>query len=129
VSFWGTCVLLLTCRGSPGNVWVLTGLCDASFQISAARRLMVGYRIRLDDAGRGPYHGGSTPSSGYVALYVMLQLCDQVTVYGSYPLALPVGLREEIDLRTTMDGFGDDPRSHPSSSPNNYKIVPINSTP
>jgi len=50
------------------------------FQISAARRMMVGYRIRLDDAGRGPFHGGSTPSSGYVALYVMLQLCDQVGV-------------------------------------------------
>eukprot|EP00976_Prorocentrum_cordatum_P115574 1196032-Prorocentrum_minimum.AAC.8 len=65
---------------------------------------MVAYRVKLDEvrgwasgpngcgppgltggalrSGRGPYHGSSTPSSGYLALYLMLQLCDQITVYG-----------------------------------------------
>eukprot|EP00899_Mesostigma_viride_P023403 jgi/Mesvir1/4247/Mv22215-RA.1 len=50
--------------------------------ISAARRLMVAYRLRLDAVSRGIYFGGSTPSSGYSAIYFMLQACQNLTVYG-----------------------------------------------
>ena len=39
-----------------------------------ARRLLVGYRIRLDDSKFGPYYGGSTPSSGFLALYLAMQV-------------------------------------------------------
>jgi len=50
--------------------------------VSQARRLLVGYRVRLDRDGLGPYYGGSTPSSGFVSLFLMLQLCTKVTAYG-----------------------------------------------
>eukprot|EP00241_Pyramimonas_parkeae_P015510 CAMPEP_0114283928 /NCGR_PEP_ID=MMETSP0059-20121206/4374_1 /TAXON_ID=36894 /ORGANISM="Pyramimonas parkeae, Strain CCMP726" /LENGTH=573 /DNA_ID=CAMNT_0001404711 /DNA_START=46 /DNA_END=1767 /DNA_ORIENTATION=- len=50
--------------------------------VSSARRVMVGYRVQLDEVGRGPYHGGSTPSSGYLAAFLMMQLCDKLTLYG-----------------------------------------------
>jgi hypothetical protein len=41
-----------------------------------------GGRVMLDEAGRGPFHGGSTPSSGYLAVFTLLQLCESLTVYG-----------------------------------------------
>eukprot|EP00873_Tetraselmis_striata_P005607 jgi/Tetstr1/425871/TSEL_016246.t1 len=50
--------------------------------VSAARRLLAGYRDRLCKAGYGPYQGGSTPSSGFVSVYLLLQLCQKVTLYG-----------------------------------------------
>eukprot|EP00899_Mesostigma_viride_P011384 jgi/Mesvir1/20246/Mv13480-RA.1 len=50
--------------------------------ISAARRLLVSYRVRLCEAGYGPFLGGNTPSSGYVAIYFLRHLCKAVTVYG-----------------------------------------------
>jgi hypothetical protein len=50
--------------------------------VSQARRLLVGYRVRLDRDGLGPYYGGSTPSSGFLALFAMIQLCTKVTAYG-----------------------------------------------
>jgi len=50
--------------------------------ISAARRLLAGYRDRLCRAGYGPYLGGSTPSSGFVSVYLMMQLCERLTLYG-----------------------------------------------
>ena len=50
--------------------------------VSQARRVLVGYRVRLDREGFGPYYGGSTPSSGYIALFLALQLCKSVTAYG-----------------------------------------------
>lgn len=34
--------------------------------VSEARRLLVSYRVRLDEAHLGPYYGGSTPSTGFL---------------------------------------------------------------
>lgn len=50
--------------------------------VSAARRLLVSYRVRLCKEGYGPYPGGSTPSSGYVAIFAFMHMCQSVTVYG-----------------------------------------------
>uniref|UniRef100_A0A061R7H7 Cmp-n-acetylneuraminate-beta-galactosamide-alpha--sialyltransferase 1 n=2 Tax=Tetraselmis sp. GSL018 TaxID=582737 RepID=A0A061R7H7_9CHLO len=50
--------------------------------VSEARRLLVSYRVRLDEARLGPFYGGSTPSTGYLGVFMLLQLCSQVTVYG-----------------------------------------------
>jgi len=50
--------------------------------IHYARQLLLQYRGRLDEVGRGPYFGGDTPSSGYVAVYMLMLLCDHVTTYG-----------------------------------------------
>ncbi|KAK3267951.1 hypothetical protein CYMTET_23520, partial [Cymbomonas tetramitiformis] len=50
--------------------------------VSAARRLLVAYRVKLCKAGFGPYSGGSTPSSGYVAIYLLMHMCQTLTVYG-----------------------------------------------
>ena len=46
------------------------------------RPCMVDYRIGLCRAGHGPFTGGSTPSSGYVAIYLLMRLCRMLTVYG-----------------------------------------------
>ena len=40
------------------------------------------YRVKLCSNGFGPYVGGNTPSSGYVAVFLMLKLCKRVTLYG-----------------------------------------------
>lgn len=37
---------------------------------------------RLCHAGYGPYMGGNTPSSGYVGVYLAMQMCSKVAVYG-----------------------------------------------
>eukprot|EP00898_Chlorokybus_atmophyticus_P000592 jgi/Chlat1/1533/Chrsp122S01809 len=66
--------------------------------IGAARRLLVAYRTKLDDVKRGPYFGGSTPSSGYAAVFTMFQLCRNVTIYG---FGLNAGI--EDDHTTTKD--------------------------
>ena len=54
----------------------------SSHLISAARRLLAGYRDRLCKSGYGPYPGGSTPSSGFVSVYLLMQMCGRVTLYG-----------------------------------------------
>jgi len=50
--------------------------------IGAAHRLLVSYRERMSASGIGPFEGGDTPSSGFIAMYLMLQACDTVTLYG-----------------------------------------------
>ncbi|KAK3264100.1 hypothetical protein CYMTET_27137 [Cymbomonas tetramitiformis] len=50
--------------------------------VHAARRLLTGYRVRLCQGGRGPYNGGSTPSSGFVAIFFMMNMCKTLRVYG-----------------------------------------------
>ncbi|XRB01507.1 sialyltransferase [Pycnococcus provasolii] len=50
--------------------------------VTQARRLLVSYRTRLASKGFGPYFGGSTPSSGFVGLYMLMNMCERVTVYG-----------------------------------------------
>mmetsp|Transcript_37441 Transcript_37441/g.105716 ORF Transcript_37441/g.105716 Transcript_37441/m.105716 type:complete len:442 (+) Transcript_37441:254-1579(+) len=50
--------------------------------VGAAHRLLAGYRGRLEAAGFGPFDGGDTPSSGFIAAYLMLQACGSVTLYG-----------------------------------------------
>eukprot|EP00873_Tetraselmis_striata_P017416 jgi/Tetstr1/437680/TSEL_000238.t1 len=50
--------------------------------IGAAHRFLVSYRERLAAAGFGPFDGGDTPSSGFIAVYLMLQACNNVTLYG-----------------------------------------------
>lgn len=70
----------------------------SSRAVSAARRLLVGYRVRLCASGRGPFIGGSVPSSGLVAVFVMLALCSSVDVYGFG------------SLRHDADGFSKDAR-------------------
>ena len=57
--------------------------------VSAARRLLVGYRVKLCQNGFGPYSGGSTPSSGFVAVYFLRSLCKRVTVYGLGTVNIP----------------------------------------
>eukprot|EP00873_Tetraselmis_striata_P045962 jgi/Tetstr1/466226/TSEL_010783.t1 len=44
--------------------------------------LLLGYRERLCKAGFGPYKGLNVPSSGFMAIIMLLPLCDRVTVYG-----------------------------------------------
>uniref|UniRef100_A0A061SFE5 Cmp-n-acetylneuraminate-beta-galactosamide-alpha--sialyltransferase 1 n=1 Tax=Tetraselmis sp. GSL018 TaxID=582737 RepID=A0A061SFE5_9CHLO len=50
--------------------------------VAMARRLLLSYRIRLCAAGQGPYKGGAVPSSGLVAVFLFMQLCSRVAVYG-----------------------------------------------
>ena len=50
--------------------------------VKAARRLLTGYRVRLCRTGRGPYDGGSVPSSGFVAIFLLHNLCEHVSVFG-----------------------------------------------
>lgn len=41
-----------------------------------------GYRERMCRAGLGPYRGLNVPSSGWVMGYMMLKLCDTMSIYG-----------------------------------------------
>eukprot|EP00873_Tetraselmis_striata_P002128 jgi/Tetstr1/422392/TSEL_013231.t1 len=50
--------------------------------VGLARRLLLDYRIRLCQAGSGPYPGGAVPSSGLVSVLLLMQMCRNVTVYG-----------------------------------------------
>ena len=52
--------------------------------ISAARQLLVQYRAKLEEEGSGfgKMVGGNTPSSGFVGIYTMMTLCQNVTIYG-----------------------------------------------
>ena len=49
---------------------------------SMAQPLLAGYREKLCEAGYGPYRGLLVPSSGYVIIYFLMNLCDSVSVYG-----------------------------------------------
>eukprot|EP00899_Mesostigma_viride_P007194 jgi/Mesvir1/16476/Mv10035-RA.1 len=49
---------------------------------SMSSPLLTGYRERLCKAGYGPYKGLNVPSSGLVAVMMLLRLCDSVTIYG-----------------------------------------------
>jgi hypothetical protein len=49
---------------------------------ATARRLLVDYRVGMCRAGYGPFTGGSTPSSGYVAIFLLARMCERVVVYG-----------------------------------------------
>ena len=57
--------------------------------VSAARRLLVSYRVKLCQRGYGPYTGGSTPSSGFVAVYWLHKICRRVTLYGMGSVNVP----------------------------------------
>ncbi|UPQ99836.1 sialyltransferase [Chloropicon primus] len=57
--------------------------------VSAARRLLVRYRVKLCKDGYGPYSGGSTPSSGFVAVYFLRTICKRVTLYGLGTVNIP----------------------------------------
>ena len=48
---------------------------------SMAQPLLAGYREKLCEAGHGPYQGLLVPSSGYVIIYFLMNLCDSVSVY------------------------------------------------
>ena len=50
--------------------------------VSAARQLLVAYRLRLEEAGYENIPGGNTPSSGFVGVYMLMHACKNVTVYG-----------------------------------------------
>ena len=50
--------------------------------VTAAKWLMREYRIRLCEAGYGPFPGGNTPSSGLVAAYILVQTCDRLNLFG-----------------------------------------------
>jgi hypothetical protein len=67
--------------------------------IAHAHDLLVSYRQRLHEVGRGPYVGGDTPSSGYVAVYMMLTLCKHVSAYG-FGLDATDG-RDQVGAATT----------------------------
>ena len=48
----------------------------------AAKKLMDGFRDRVTKCGQQEAVGPATPSSGFVAVYLMLYLCQRVSVYG-----------------------------------------------
>jgi len=50
--------------------------------VAVIRQVLLDYRARLCGAGFGPFAGGNTPSSGWVAVYLATQLCAKVDVYG-----------------------------------------------
>lgn len=60
----------------------ITVLMLSSRVVSMVHLLEAHYRNRLCRQGYGPYPGGQTPSSGLVAVYVMMQVCRKVTAYG-----------------------------------------------
>lgn len=50
--------------------------------VTAAKWLLNEYRRLLCTHGYGPYVGGHTPSSGFVAIFVLIQLCKGMDLYG-----------------------------------------------
>mmetsp|Transcript_9634 Transcript_9634/g.19981 ORF Transcript_9634/g.19981 Transcript_9634/m.19981 type:complete len:384 (-) Transcript_9634:310-1461(-) len=60
----------------------ITLLLLSSRVVSIIRQVLMDYRTRLCRAGYGPYMGGNTPSSGYVGVYLAMQMCGKVAVYG-----------------------------------------------
>ncbi|KAK3272817.1 hypothetical protein CYMTET_18909 [Cymbomonas tetramitiformis] len=60
----------------------ITLLLLSSRVVSVVRQVLTDYRARLCRAGYGPYLGGNTPSSGYMGVYLALQMCGKVSTYG-----------------------------------------------
>eukprot|EP00191_Tetraselmis_sp_GSL018_P007325 CAMPEP_0177608348 /NCGR_PEP_ID=MMETSP0419_2-20121207/18423_1 /TAXON_ID=582737 /ORGANISM="Tetraselmis sp., Strain GSL018" /LENGTH=435 /DNA_ID=CAMNT_0019103031 /DNA_START=95 /DNA_END=1399 /DNA_ORIENTATION=- len=60
---------------------------SSRFVTGLVRKLLLSYRSRLCQSGRGPYPGGTVPSSGLVAVLMFAHLCRNVTVYGMGPRA------------------------------------------
>jgi len=60
----------------------ITLLLLSSRVVSIIRQVLMDYRARLCHSGYGPYLGGNTPSSGYVGVYLAMQMCAKVAVYG-----------------------------------------------
>ena len=50
--------------------------------IGAARKLLVAYRRKLESEGFTSIPGGNTPSSGFVGVYTLMQVCRNLTAYG-----------------------------------------------
>jgi hypothetical protein len=48
----------------------------------AAKKLMDTFRTRVSKCTHLPAEGPATPSSGLVAVYMMLYMCQRLTVYG-----------------------------------------------
>ena len=57
--------------------------------VTSAKWLLNKYRRLLCTHGYGPYMGGHTPSSGFVAIFVLLQLCKGIDLYGFGDSGLP----------------------------------------
>ena len=60
-----------------------------SRMVSKARALLKQYRIRLCKAGYGPYKGGISPTSGFVASYFLRSICDRLALYGLGTVDVP----------------------------------------
>ena len=60
--------------------------------------------MRLDAAKFGPYFGGSTPSSGFLGLYMMLQVCS--SLLNTLCLMLNCVCLLKLCIRVTVYGFG-----------------------
>ncbi|QDZ20626.1 sialyltransferase [Chloropicon primus] len=52
-----------------------------SRMVSASRRLLVAYRVKMCKDGY-KYEGGISPTSGFVGTYILRMLCKRVTLYG-----------------------------------------------
>ncbi|KAK3272032.1 hypothetical protein CYMTET_19646 [Cymbomonas tetramitiformis] len=50
--------------------------------VTTVRHMLVDYRKRLCSQGYGPYAGGSTPSSGLLAVYIARRICKHTALYG-----------------------------------------------
>jgi hypothetical protein len=50
--------------------------------VTAVKWLLNEYRRILCTHGYGPYVGGHTPSSGFVAIFILIQLCKDTALYG-----------------------------------------------
>ncbi|KAK3250774.1 hypothetical protein CYMTET_39863 [Cymbomonas tetramitiformis] len=49
--------------------------------LAASKRLLAVYRECLKVAGKS-YSGGQVPSTGFVAVYTMMHVCEHLTIYG-----------------------------------------------
>jgi len=65
--------------------------------VSEARRLLVSYRVRLDEARLGPFYGGSTPSTGYLGKVGLFKIVCFLT----HPLQSNLLLGSEVTSFTS----------------------------
>ena len=87
-------VTLVGTRVVPGDHFALqqrlrkSGRGDVSFvkmtdpSIAQAGKLLQNYKTALESVRKLEYAGKGSPSSGFLAIFAALQICDQVTVYG-----------------------------------------------
>ena len=83
--------------------------------VTQARRLIVAWRTRLAERGFGPYYGGSTPSSGFVGLFMLMNMCESVTVYG-FGLDADDGRAQEYHYFHLFSDGADKNRMNPTHS-------------